>query len=113
MNNRKYSRVVAALLMALGLVPVAQAQGTDAEKFDPAQIRVGEKTYSLNCAPCHGTRMNEPPVSVDLKQFPKNQRSKFLNTVTNGRNTMPPWRGALTPEEIEALWAYVAAGEPN
>jgi hypothetical protein len=24
---------------------------------------------------------------------------------------MPPWGGLLQPEEIEALWAYVVAGE--
>jgi len=24
---------------------------------------------------------------------------------------MPPWAGLLKPEEIEALWAYVVAGE--
>jgi len=24
---------------------------------------------------------------------------------------MPPWDAVLTPDHIEALWAYVAAGE--
>jgi mono/diheme cytochrome c family protein len=31
--------------------------------------------------------------------------------VSRGKNSMPPWAGLLKPEEIEALWAYVMAGE--
>jgi mono/diheme cytochrome c family protein len=46
-----------------------------------------------------------------LRKFPHDQRSRFINSVTNGKNQMPPWRGQLKPEEIEALWAYVVAGE--
>jgi mono/diheme cytochrome c family protein len=33
--------------------------------------------------------------------------------VTYGKGGMPPWEDALTPEDIEALWAYVVAGEPS
>ena len=34
---------------------------------------------------------------------------RFLNAVLNGKNQMPPWRGALEPDQIEAIWAYVRA----
>jgi mono/diheme cytochrome c family protein len=30
--------------------------------------------------------------------------------VTRGKNQMPPWGDLLKPDEVEALWAYVAAG---
>jgi mono/diheme cytochrome c family protein len=29
----------------------------------------------------------------------------FVNSAFNGKGQMPPWRGALTEEEIEAIWA--------
>jgi mono/diheme cytochrome c family protein len=29
--------------------------------------------------------------------------------VLNGKGQMPPWRGALTEEEIETIWAYIRA----
>jgi mono/diheme cytochrome c family protein len=32
--------------------------------------------------------------------------------VTRGKNQMPPWGDLLKPQEVEALWAYVVAGEP-
>ena len=36
---------------------------------------------------------------------------RFVNSVTKGKNQMPPWGGLLKPEEIEALWLYIIAGE--
>lgn len=34
-----------------------------------------------------------------------------MDSVTNGKNSMPPWADVFKPEEMEALWAYVVAGE--
>jgi mono/diheme cytochrome c family protein len=34
-----------------------------------------------------------------------------MTSVTKGKNQMPPWGGLFKPEEIEAIWAYVMAGE--
>lgn len=47
----------------------------------------------------------------DLRAFPLDQRSRFFNSVSNGKNNMPPWRSLLSQEEIGFLFAYVAAGE--
>jgi mono/diheme cytochrome c family protein len=43
-------------------------------------------------------------------KFPRGERERFVNSVTRGKNQMPPWGDLLKPEEVEALWAYVAAG---
>ena len=34
------------------------------------------------------------------------------NSVTYGKRNMPPWEDVFSPGEIDALWAYVCAGEP-
>ena len=78
--------------------------------FPPEQVAQGASTFGTFCAPCHGERMSNPEL-FDLKKFPADQRSRFINSVTNGKNAMPPWRGQLKPDEIEALGAYVATGE--
>jgi len=39
------------------------------------------------------------------------QRERFVNAVTRGKNQMPPWGDFFKPEQLEALWAYVMAGE--
>jgi len=84
-----------------------------AEEFTPERIRAGAAIFSRNCSPCHGTRMQNPESAFDLRDFPPEQRERFVSSVTRGKNQMPPWGDLLKPEEIEALWAYVMAGEPR
>ncbi len=81
------------------------------ETFQPEQIKRGSAIFSQNCAPCHGPRMADPQGAFDLRTFPPEQKSRFLNSVSNGKNSMPPWGGLFNAEEIESLWAYVMAGE--
>jgi mono/diheme cytochrome c family protein len=101
----KRTVIVAAALM---IAPAAaQSPG---ENISPAQIKRGAETFADLCSPCHGERMSDPQL-FNLKTFPPDQRSRFINSVSNGKNQMPPWRGQLTPEDIDALWAYVIAGE--
>jgi mono/diheme cytochrome c family protein len=84
-----------------------------AQDFPPERIRAGAAIFSRNCSPCHGTRMQNPESAFDLREFPADQRERFVSSVTRGKNQMPPWGDLLKPEEIEALWAYVMAGEPR
>jgi len=81
------------------------------ESFAPQKIKQGAGIYSQNCAPCHGPQMADPQGAFDLRTFPPDQKSRFLNSVTNGKNSMPPWGGLFNADEIESLWAYVMAGE--
>jgi hypothetical protein len=37
--------------------------------------------------------------------------ARFVDSVANGKRNMPAWDDVLDPEQIEALWAYVIAGE--
>jgi len=47
-------------------------------------------------------------VAFDLRKFPKDDPSRFQNSVLNGKGTaMPPWRGQLSPEDVKALWDYL------
>jgi mono/diheme cytochrome c family protein len=55
--------------------------------------------------------MLDPQGAFDLRTFPKNDRNRFITSVTKGKNQMPPWGGLLSPAEIESLWAYVFIGE--
>ncbi len=88
----------------------AQAPGGSA--FAPAQIQRGANVFANFCTPCHGERMGNPEL-FNLREFPKSERDRFINSVSNGKNGMPPWRGQLKPDEIEALWAYVSTGDKD
>lgn len=77
----------------------------------PERVKAGAEIYERNCSPCHGARMMDPQGASDLRKFPHDQRERFLNSVTKGKNQMPPWGGLLKPEDVEALWAYVVNAE--
>jgi len=82
-----------------------------AQPFPKEQITKGAGLYETHCQTCHGPRLANPPWAADLRQFPREDRARFVDTVTYGRRGMPPWEDVLKADEIEALWAYVVAGE--
>ena len=101
-------------LVALGLVLAcasAVAQDPGVKPFTPEQIKKGAAVYASHCESCHGVRMIGPPWAIDLKTFPRDKPARFAEAVTNGLRTMPPWGDLIKPDEVEALWAYVVAGE--
>jgi mono/diheme cytochrome c family protein len=104
--------VIAALAHLFICVPaVAQEAQGKSPGSTPEQVRLGAEIYERNCSPCHGPRMQDPEGAFDLRTFPPDQRTRFIDSVARGKNSMPPWGGLLKPEEIEALWAHVVAGE--
>jgi mono/diheme cytochrome c family protein len=106
------TRIRLLLLVALAqALPCAPAATQESQSFAPERIRLGAEIFARNCSPCHGPRMQEPEGAFDLRTFPSDQHTRFVNSVSRGKNQMPPWAGLLKPEEIEALWAYVVAGE--
>ena len=86
----------------------------EVQTFTPVQIAAGAKLFSDNCAICHGPKMIDPGGGFfDLRTFPPKQRPRFINSVSNGKNSMPPWKSVLSQEQIGNLFAYVVAGEPK
>jgi mono/diheme cytochrome c family protein len=102
-------------VLALALTSsLAGGQGADGPAFAPEQVKRGASIFANNCAACHGVRMAEAAQGVvDLKKFPADQKSRFVTSVSKGKNQMPPWGDVLAPGDIDALWAYVMAGERN
>ena len=88
----------AALLWTLG----AAAAGA-------VTVEMGRAVYNQLCLHCHGRDMVNPgTASFDLRRFPRDDRARFFNSVTNGRGAMPAWGDLLRPGELDALWLYVA-----
>ena len=103
-------RFARSIVVALVLAP-APAPAEEAQKLTPEQISAGAEIYAVNCSPCHGARMLDPGSAFNLRNFPHDQRERFINSITRGKNQMPPWGDFFKPEQLEALWAYIVAGE--
>lgn len=92
--------------------PASTATAALGEQPDAKLVAEGKALYTHHCAHCHGFNMVNPgTVAYDLRQFPHDQKSRFVNSVTNGKNNrMPRWADLLSPEQIDLLWAYVETG---
>jgi mono/diheme cytochrome c family protein len=105
----------AVILLALGLFCAAGfgLRRPHAEQAPPtrAEFAEGADLFAAICSHCHGPHMVNPgTVSFDLRKFPHDDEARFFNSVRNGKNSMPPWKDILKPDEIAAVWAYVRTG---
>jgi mono/diheme cytochrome c family protein len=104
MPNFQFS-LTAILLVAVTASAAAQ---------DMKKVEAGEAVYNNYCETCHGSKLVSVGLSsFDLRKLRDGDRERFERSVMDGKNTMPPWRGVLDAEQIDALWAYIryTAGE--
>jgi mono/diheme cytochrome c family protein len=97
--------------LVLSCAALASRTSAAAQPFPPEQISRGAEIYATYCVACHGWQMDYPGGSFDLRTFPPGQFERFATSVIKGKNNMPPWGEVMQPGDIEALWAYVMAGE--
>jgi mono/diheme cytochrome c family protein len=78
---------------------------------DAARVETGSIVYQDYCSSCHGDGLKNTSggVTFDLRRLKPEDHERFVNSVLNGKRQMPPWRGALADEQIEAIWAYIRA----
>jgi mono/diheme cytochrome c family protein len=101
-NARPRTIAMVALCTALSSITAVSAQ-------DEAKIEAGENVYNTNCQVCHGEQLVNTGQTFDLRRLKDSERARFQNSVRNGKNQMPPWKGKLTDEESDQLWYYIRA----
>jgi mono/diheme cytochrome c family protein len=107
----------AALLAVAAPVSPSIAEEASRVAATPAQAEAemvdkGKSLYAHHCSHCHGFNMvNAGTIAFDLRQFPHDDKARFVRSVTEGKNgRMPQWGDLLKPEEIEEIWTYVKTG---
>ena len=78
----------------------------------PAELAAGKKVFTTaGCASCHTLKDANATgkVGPDLDQL-KPAQPVVVKQVTNGGAAMPPFKGTLTPEQIQAVATYVSSG---
>jgi mono/diheme cytochrome c family protein len=91
----------------------ADDQPENAPKVGPTEYE-GWRQYSVNCARCHGQDVLPNPVAANLlvslgSGGPVDTPEKFSQVVSEGRahRGMPAFKGTLSPDQIQAVYAYV------
>jgi mono/diheme cytochrome c family protein len=97
-------------MIAIALVSFPAASIALAETGNPA-IKAGARVYDDYCSSCHGEglRNTSGGVTFDLRRLRPQDHDRFVNSVMNGKNQMPPWRGVLDLHQIESIWTYIRA----
>jgi mono/diheme cytochrome c family protein len=113
MIRRKSSSIgIAAALIAIAFISMpwcsSKALADDALP-DQEKIDAGETVYNTRCAVCHGDELINSGQTFDLRRLKADERPRFDNSVRNGKNQMPPWKGVLSDDEIDQLWHYIRA----
>jgi mono/diheme cytochrome c family protein len=106
MIGKKFSSI-AVVLLAVGW-SASYALAEDATP-DQDKIAAGETVYNTRCAVCHGDELVNSGQTFDLRRLKADERPRFDNSVRNGKNQMPPWKGVLSDDEIDQLWHYIRA----
>jgi mono/diheme cytochrome c family protein len=99
-------RRMLALAVVMSFAGVAYA-GTAAD--DTAKIAAGETVYNTYCATCHGDDLVNTGQTFDLRALQADEWPRFENSVLNGKNQMPPWKGVLNEQQLDQLWHYIRA----
>jgi len=104
-EKRSGMRTVCPVLCAIIVITASPIGPSGAQ--DQAKIDAGEAIFNDYCATCHGQSLVSSGQTFDLRRLTANDRARFQNSVLNGKNQMPPWKGVLGDDEIERLWHYV------
>jgi mono/diheme cytochrome c family protein len=98
-------RMTAVSLACALIVPIRLADAGS------PSVQTGAMVYLDYCSSCHGDELRNTSggVTFDLRRLQPRDHDRFINSVLNGKNQMPPWRGVLDQQQIESIWAYIRA----
>lgn len=113
-GEKSSAQILASLIAgSLALTVISSLAGADETVAktvtDAAMYETGKSSFRKRCSRCHGVNMVNPGVGIfDLRSFPRDDKTRFVESVTHGKNAMPSWQDVLQPADIEALWSYVS-----
>lgn len=103
-------------LLLAGCAEKDKSKLSDAELHLTPQQAAGRRAYRQNCAGCHEAYTSRKLDAFSLrglysKQYlPSGQPAndeRIRNVIERGRLTMPAFRDSISPEETDALIAYL------
>ena len=107
----KVSALTIALLAILGLIGSVRAGAAAAASGNGP----GQSTFEAHCATCHApdgsgnTAVGKSMKIPDLHsaEVQKLSDAQLADVIGNGKNSMPPFKGSLSPEQIHDLVTHV------
>lgn len=93
--------------ISAALIAFTPARAEDPDKPDPKKVEAGEQAYNDFCQTCHGDNLVSSGQTFDLRRLTPKDRKRFETSVQNGKGQMPPWKGVVSEEQMDAIWHYI------
>lgn len=99
-----------AAACALAQTAPAQTPAPPAAAEPPApSAEAGRQAYTSFCVRCHGINLVvSGSAFYDLRTFPKDDKARFIESVSKGKRAMPAWAGIVRPDQMESIWLYMS-----
>jgi mono/diheme cytochrome c family protein len=105
-----------------GSVPINSREALPAPPpRTPEIVNEGERLFAINCAHCHGSLGDgDGPVAGDLSELPANLHApqvqkhsavELYQTITEGKDVMPAFKGELSAKDRWAIAYFVKSLE--
>jgi mono/diheme cytochrome c family protein len=109
--------LIAPVLVALAILTSTTIATVEAASADAAE----ETTFKSSCAMCHGadgsgdTAVGKSMKIPDLHsaQVQSQSDAQLAAVINDGKNNMPPFKGSLSPEQIQGLVTHVRQLSPK
>jgi mono/diheme cytochrome c family protein len=97
--------------LAQAVPPAAPVASGPAAATPPVPtVAMGKSSYTSFCARCHGINLvTASSAHFDLRTFPRDDKERFVRSVSKGLRAMPAWEGVVKPEQLEAIWLYIGS----
>ena len=116
-SSTKWGRNLSAAFCAALWAVLTQSVALAADDEPPEIVmpRASGKVHyaKFNCGTCHkadGSGGPSPGGPASNLRETKLTREELVNAMANGRNGMPPYRGVINPENIDALAVWIKDG---
>jgi mono/diheme cytochrome c family protein len=97
------------LVLALALLAVTAGASAQEAAASAPDVDAGRRLYVSSCQRCHGIDLATNGIGFDLRTFPRDDKERFVRSVTNGLRAMPAWSATLQAGQIDLIWAYIGA----
>ena len=103
--------LISPVLVCLAMLMSATIATVDAASTDES----GERTFKSTCAMCHGADgSGDTPVGKSMRipdlhsaQVQSQSDAQLAEVISDGKNSMPPFKGSLNPEQVHDLVTHV------
>lgn len=102
-------------------VPQEKAEKTAPFMFEASHVESGEALYLKNCKSCHGdigqanmnAFLNPLPKDLSIEQVQAQSDGSIYYKISNGRATMPKFKGILSVNDTWNVIAYIRSFNKN